>query len=356
MRRSKGEGSIFKRSDGLWVGQIYVDGKKKQKYSKLQKEVREWLHDQKEAVNKGTYISTKDITLEAFLEQYMASQVPSLRAKTVDGYFTLIRKHITPELGSCKLTQLRADQVQAFYSHQLETYSNRTVQYIHSVLHKALDQAVKFNLVSRNVCDLVDPPTVKKPTLVTWNTNQAKEFLDLVRETRYYPMICLAYIGLRKGEILGLYVENFDRKNGTVTINHALQFLPKKGFIISEPKTSAGIRTIKLPDFVFEALCGIHINDNQKYMFVTSTNNPINPRFLSQAFDKLVEKSGLPKIRFHDLRHFFISHAINDLHISPSVVQSIVGHASPLVTLSVYTHSNTEQQTDAMNKMGEGFK
>jgi integrase len=353
-RRTAGEGSIFKRSDGLWVAQLRIDGKKKQKYSKTQKEVREWLREQREAVAKGSYTNGKDMPLEAFLDQYMTSQTPSLRTKTVDGYLTLIRKHINPALGKVKLSQLRADQVQEFYNNELETYSNRTVQYIHSVLHKALDQAVKFGLVARNVCDLVDPPKVKREPLTIWTSAQAREFLEFVKGTRYYPMICLAYIGLRKGEILGLYPSNFDIINGTITVNHSLQFLPKKGIIIDEPKTSAGIRTIKLPDFVYEALKAHPIDDNQMFMFVTSSGTPFNPRNFSTSFDLLVKKSGLPKVRFHDLRHFAISFMINELHIPPSVVQSIVGHASPLLTLSVYTHTNTEQQHEAMSKMS-GF-
>ncbi len=143
------------------------------------------------------------MTLAAVLEQYMASQVASLRPRTANGYYTLIRKHITPELGTIKLSQLRADQVQDFYSRQLETFSNRTVQYIHAVLHKALDQAVRFGLVARNVSDLVDAPRPTKTEPTIWTVDQAKKFLEQVRDTRYYPMFCLSYIGLREGELLG---------------------------------------------------------------------------------------------------------------------------------------------------------
>src|SRR5512146_2050812 len=237
MARSKGEGSIYRRDDGLWVAQIYVNGKKKVKHSKVQREVREWLHAQRDAVSKGIFIDSKDMTLSTFLEQYMASQVASLRPRTANGYYTLIHKHINPELGSIKLSQLRADQVQDFYSRQLETFSNRTVQYIHAVLHKALDQAVRFGLVARNVSDLVDAPRSTKTEPTIWTVDQAKKFLEQVRGTRYYPMFCLSYIGLREVELLGLYTENFSRENHTITINHSLQFIPKKGLVIQEPKT-----------------------------------------------------------------------------------------------------------------------
>lgn len=162
-KRSRGEGSIYRRDDGLWVGQIYVNGKKKVKYSKTQKEVRVWLHEQKEAVNKGIFIEAKDITLSAYLESYMKSQANSLRPKTIDSYQYLITKHINPELGQIKLTQLRPDTIQNFYTLKVNSgLSKRTVQYMHAVLHKALDQAMKWGMVVRNVTDLVDPPSPAK--------------------------------------------------------------------------------------------------------------------------------------------------------------------------------------------------
>lgn len=172
-RRAKGEGSLYKRENGLWVGQIYLPtGKKKVKYGKTQKLVRDWLHEQQEAIHTGTYIESKDLTLAVFLEQYMASQAASLCPKTVNSYQYLIKNYINPELGSCKLTQLSPHQLQAFYITKINSgLSKRTVQYLHMVLHKSLGQAAKWGMVVRNVADLVDPPspTKKTPGILNWN-------------------------------------------------------------------------------------------------------------------------------------------------------------------------------------------
>lgn len=355
-RRSRGEGSIYKRDDGLWVGQIYVDGKKKQKYSKVQKEVRDWLHEQKEAVNKGIFINTKDITLSSYLEQYMTSQESSLRPKTVNSYQYLIKNHINPELGSIKLTQLRPDTVQTFYTLKVNSgLSKRTVQYMHAVLHKALEQAMKWGLVVRNVCDLVDSPKPANKAPATWTVEQSKRFLEQVKDSRFFPMYCLAYIGLREGEILGLSVSDFSREAHSITIRQALSYLPGKGLVISEPKTEASKRTIKLPDFVYEALRDHPLKENQTLLFVTSANTPFSPRNFFRDFKEQAKAAGLPEIRFHDLRHFAVSYMINELRIPPKVVQNIVGHATINLTMNVYNHSTTDQQDEAMDKMSTAF-
>lgn len=355
-RRSRGEGSLYRRDDGLWVGQIYVNGKKKVKYSKVQKEVRDWLHEQKEAVNKGIFIDAKDIALADYLDKYMESQETSLRPKTVQSYRYLIKKHIVPDLGSCKLTQLRPDMVQGLYTAKVNSgLSKRTVQYMHAVLHKALEQAMKWGLVVRNVTDLVDSPQPAKKTPATWTVEQSKKFLDQVRGSRFYPMYTLAYIGLREGEILGLSVDDFNREAHTITIRQQVQYLPGKGLVISEPKTEASKRTIKLPDFVYEALRDHPLKENQTLLFVTSANTPFSPRNFLRDFKEQSKAAGLPEIRFHDLRHFAVSFLINELKIPPKVVQGIIGHTTINLTMTVYAHSTTDQQDEAMEKMGAAF-
>ncbi len=350
-RRSRGEGSIFRRDDGLWVAQLYVDGKKKVKYSKFQKDVREWLREQKEAVNKGTFIDSKDITLSAYLDKFMDTQELVLRPKTIASYHYLIRKHIVPELGKYKLNQLRPEMIQAFYTLKVNSgLSKRTVQYIHAVLHKSLEQATKWGLVIRNVTDLVESPQPSKKDPTTWTIDQATKFLDKSKNSRFYPMYCLAFIGLREGEILGLGVDDFNRENRTITIRQQVQYLQGKGLLISEPKTESSKRTIKLPDFIYKALINHPINENQQLLFVTANNTPFSPRNFLREFKKQSESAGLPDIRFHDLRHFAVTYLINQ-GIPPSVVQAIVGHSTPWLTLNTYTHIKANDQNHVVSEL-----
>ena len=203
-RRSKGEGSICHRIDGYWTAQVGLpNGKRKTKYFKTQKEARDWLREQNQAVNEGLWVEKDNITLSDFLDRYMKDiGEHTLRPKTIESYSYLIRNHIVPEIGYVKLVQLRPDHLQALYSQKLNAgLSNRTVYYIHAVLHKTLEQALKWGLVSRNVSDLAEPPSVKRKTPVILSIEQARKLLELSAGTRYYYIYLLAIsCGLREGE------------------------------------------------------------------------------------------------------------------------------------------------------------
>ena len=170
-------------------------------------------------------------------------------------------------------------------------------------------------------------------------------------------MYTLGYCAMREGEILGVRWEDFNRTKHTLSIRHALQYLPKKGLLLVEPKTKTSRRTIYLPPFTYEALCR-HWDSHEHhtgFMFTTANNTPFSPRNFLRNFKDQTQAAGLPEIRFHDLRHSSISWLIA-MGIPPSVVQAIVGHSTVTLTLDIYTHSSTEQQEEAMRKMGEVFK
>ena len=201
-RRAKGEGSIYRRTDGRWVAQLYLaSGKKLVKYGKTQREVREWLQEQKEAAAKGIIIESKDMTLAVFFKQYMTSAENNLRLKTLDSYQYLLEKHTLPSLGHIKLTQLRPDQVQSFYNEKMASgLSKRTVQYMHAVLHKGLEQATKWGLVNRNVSSFVDAPSPTKHQAKIWSFEQARKFLDQVILPAFIPCTHLATVPCAKGK------------------------------------------------------------------------------------------------------------------------------------------------------------
>jgi len=359
-RRPRGEGSLyFHETRKCWVGQFNLpDGKTKTKYSKTQKEVKDWLLKMRGDYRDGFLVEEDKITVPEYLKKYMDDVAKhSLRPKTIESYEYLIRLHINPILGDTKLSALKPTQLQKLYSDKIASgLSSRTVYYIHSILHKTLDQALKWGLTTRNIADLVDPPRIQKKEPIIWTVDQAKTFLKAVESSRFYPMYCLAFIGLREGEILGLHIEDFDKVNRTISIRHALQYLTGKGLVLNEPKTEKGKRTIKLPDFVYLALIKHldSLNSNQGFMFTTGNGTPFSPRNFFRDFQEQSESAGLPRIRFHDLRHTAVSFMIS-MGIPPSVVQNIVGHSSPILTLSTYTHINVNDQTEAAEKMGKLF-
>ena len=164
-RRATNEGSIYRRKDGAWVAQVTLpDSKRRYKYGRSQKEVNDWLLEQRHALQATRWTTDGTFTVSAFLERYLREVVtPTVRPSTRVSYNHIIRAHIGGTLGDLRLNELTPERVQRFYADRLaEGQSPRSVQYMHTVLHKALDQALRWEPVTRNVSDLVDPPSVKR--------------------------------------------------------------------------------------------------------------------------------------------------------------------------------------------------
>jgi integrase len=354
-RRAKGEGSIwFDKTNDRWMAQLSLpNGKRRSKSGKTQKQVRDWLIKQRSQVKDGLYVEDDKITLGEFIDRYMNDvAIHNLRPTTLQTHLSLIRNHINPELGRIRMSVLRPDHVQRFYSKKLKSgLSKRTVQYLHTIIHKVLNQAMKWGLVIRNVSDLVDAPSPKRKAFKTWDTSQVKLFLEKVSDHRWYPIYIIAiYCGMRKGEILGLHRDDIDLDAGIIQVRHTLQYVVGKGLLISEPKTEKAKRPITIPPSAVEELKPFveGIKDNQ-LLFTTSTRNPISPRNVIRHFKSVIIEAGLPNIRFHDLRHTHAS-LLLEAGVHPKVVQERLGHSQISLTLDTYSHTIPSMQKDASEK------
>ena len=355
-RRSRGEGSIyFLEKKGLWVAKVTLpDGSRKVKYSKTQKVVREWLVASQNAIRQGSFVKDDGLILSEYLTRYMEDVGKhNLRPKTIEVYSYLIRLHIIPSIGHLRLVHLRPDHLQTLYSQKLESgLSKRTVQFIHSILHKTLDQAMKWGLVPRNVSDLVEAPSPKRRPPTIFDSNQVNTFLNSVKEHRYYPIYVLAiYCGFREGEVLGIHFEDIDLEKGMINVRHAVQAL-KGGIVITEPKTESSRRSVTVPEFALDVLKKHleQLENNQGLIFSTSTGKPISPRNLIRHFKKALATAGLPEIRFHDLRHTSATLLLS-AGVHPKVVQERLGHSQISLTLDTYSHVLPTLQEDAAEKI-----
>ena len=357
-RRSNHEGTIYQRKDNSWCAQITLpDGKRKTKYGKTQKEVKDWLLGQRNAVQNNTWVSDDTLTLSAYMDHYLSEVVkPSVRPRTYESYFGWVNNHLKPELGHVRLTRLTPQMVQGFYTDRLTVVSSRSVQYLHAILHKALEQAVRWSLVPRNVTDLVTPPSVKRPQPNVWTMEELKKFMEVAAEHRLYALWALAVgVGMRQGELLGLQMDDIAWNTGSLHVNHNLQWVRGEGLVLTTPKTAKSRRTVKLPESVLKILRD-HVDQqeaNQRYVFVTKVGTPILPRDCWGVFKRLIEKAGVSDIRFHDLRHLCAT-----LHLqagtNPAVVAAILGHSTVNLTLNTYSHvlpTITDEAAERMNKL-----
>lgn len=354
-KRSHGEGTLYHdESNDRWVAQISLpNGKRRTKTNKNKKPLLNWLTEQRSKIRKGTYVTDDKIRLGDFLDRYIEDVAKhSLRPRTLESHSGYVRNHIKPELGHIRLINLRPDHVQAFYTKKLnEGLAKRTVQYMHAILHKALDQAMRWGMVARNVTDLVDVPQPKKKPPKIWNPDQVNTFLKAVENHQYYPIYVLAiYTGMRQGELLGIHKEDVDLEKGILHVRWQVQPIRGKGLTVTPVKTDKSKRPITIPDTALEVLKKHLESVEEGLIFTTSTGNPISARNLYRHYKKVIKKTGLPDIRFHDLRH---THATLLLQagVNPKVVQERLGHSSVLLTLDTYSHVVPSLQEEAADKV-----
>jgi integrase len=358
-RRARGEGTVYySQTQGLWVAQITLpNGKRKVKYSKTQKVVKDWLLSQREALHKGIWVENDKITLSGFIDHYMSDVAShTLRPRTLQSYESLIRNHIKPELGHIRLINLRPDHLQNFYSGRMNRgLAPGTVNRMHAIIHRCLKLALRWGLINRNVADLVDAPSPKPKTFQTLSLEQVKIFLGAVRDDPLYALYVLAIsTGMREGEILGLMWEDIDFFSGTIHVHHSLQPITGKGLVLMEPKTEKSKRSIAVPGFTLDALWDHKekTGGTEGFVFRTLKNTPIYSRNLTYYFKKHLRDNHLPNIRFHDLRHTAATLLLSE-GVHPKVVQEMLGHARINITLDIYSHLMPDIQKEAAEKMND---
>jgi integrase len=355
-RRASGEGSVYRiEKKGLWAGQITLpNGERRYKTSKRQEVVKEWLLSARNDVKQGVLPQNDKITVSEFMESYMETVAKNtLRPSTQEIYEVYVRVHIKPSLGKIKLKDLSPHHLQAFYSRKIEEgLSKRTVQIIHGIIRRVLNQAVSWGMVTRNVCRLVRAPRPEKRVHTFYTKEQLNTFLASVKEHRWYPIyLLLVYGGFREGEVLGIHIEDVDLTNRVINVRHAVITL-KGGLVIAEPKTESSKRAVTLPKVAYDEMKRHleQLDRKQGLIFTTSTGRPVSPRNLIRHFKESIKAAGLPDIRIHDLRH---SHASLLLAsgVNPKVVQERLGHASITLTLTTYSHVIPSLQEEVARRL-----
>jgi integrase len=372
-RRKHDEGSVFQRKDGRWVAQVRLEnGKKKQRYFKpdQEKEARVALRKMLNEKEQGKLSTGPQQTLKVYLEQWLEQvHKPTVRIITYKSYRIMLDNHIIPVLGHVQLQKLTAQQVQAFYTIKLnEGLSPGRIKGLHMVLHGALANAVKWELITKNVCDLVTLPIGKRYEAQPLTPEQAQRLLDAAKEHKLETLLVVAVItGMRRGELLGLHWQDIDFDEKCLYVRRSVVRVGKLGLIESEPKTRLSKRKIMLPTFVLDALK--HYQEYQQVMreqagtqweekgivFCNARGGYLSESTLQGSFKRLLKRAGLPNIRLHDLRHGAASF-LAMLGVHPKVVQEILGHSNIGMTMDVYSHLFPSMQQEAMEKLGKLFK
>jgi integrase len=320
-------------------------------------------------LDKGLPVTTQRQSVAQFLHDWLEHTVkPNRRAKTYRSYEQLVRMHFVPSLGKLRLEKLTPQHVQRFLNEKLESdLSARTVQYLHSTLRAALNQALKWGLIKRNVCTLVTPPRPSRYQITPLSPDDARRLVDTAKTHRLGALFSVALaLGLRQGEALGLRWQDVDLDNGTVRVTHQLQRVNGELRLVP-PKSEQSRRTIALPDAVTQQLRQHRIAQlherlvsgdewvDSGHVFTATNGAPLDDSNVRRIFKRLLRDAGLPPIRYHDLRHTCASLLLAQ-NVHPRVVMETLGHSQISLTLGTYSHVSPELQREAADRMNALFE
>jgi integrase len=259
--------------------------------------------------------------------------------------------------------------IQAFYMEKLKGgLKSSTVALIHAVLHKALENAVKWNLVSRNVASLVSVPHSDPHEVRALTSDEARRLIEAAQGHWLEPLLILALTtGMRRGELLGLRWSDIDVSRGMLHVRRTANRYPGYGFVENDPKTKRSRRNIMLSDIALQALrdhqllqTKVKTEAHEQWqerdlVFSDHSGGFLTPETVWRHFQSLLEKAALPHMRFHDLRHSAATILLT-MGVHPKVVQELLGHSTIAITMDTYSHLLPSMQRDAAGKMNEVFR
>ena len=383
-RRSRGEGSLRKRSDGRWEGR-YTIGRDEETgkllyrnvLAKTQAECKAKLREairnvqQTDALPSAKHPESEaDVTVQYTVSEWLRMwyelySKPNLRETTQEQYTNFLEKHVIPHIGNIALDKLTSLRLQKLYqelrtSGRVNTNQNaspglspKTVRGIHMLLHNALEQAVKEGFLKKNPTDGCTPPKLERKEMKVIQPEQVGAYLQAAANRNVLPMFYLELTsGLRRGELLALLWTDLDLDRQSISVSKSVR--GSHGELkVSEPKTRHSKRTVVIPQQAVDLLIQEHeLHPDNPYMFPSPvTGTMYHPDAATRIHRKILKEAGIEHIRFHDLRHTFATLALQN-GVDIKTVSGMLGHYSSGFTLDTYTHVTDKMQREAAKKMG----
>jgi integrase len=398
-KRANGEGSIWWRQDGRYGFAAYVPTtagtvKRVQGYARSRDEARRKLTELVAQADRGIPVASKAWSLGEYLDYWLRHIVQQdRRPKTYQGYESVVRRHLIPALGRKRLAKLSAQDVRVFITHVRQEcqcckhgwdseraeprccsvgqccesrLSGRMVQSIHAVLRNALESAVREEITARNVAKLVKVPAPRYRVNRGLTADEARRVIKASGSHRLGALYVLAlFLGLRRGELLGLRWQEVDLDGEKLEVVQTLQRVGGQLRLVP-PKTSDSSRMVPLPRPCVEALREHKRRQSAErsdawpdwedhgLVFPSRRGTPMEPDNLRRSWEQIRRAAGIGQVRFHDLRHTCVT-LLLDLGVPPHVVREIVGHSDIGVTMTIYAHASLDEKRKALGKLGEAI-
>ena len=368
-RRPNGDGMIRKREDGRWEGRIVVghkdDGKPiyKAVLAKTQKELIPKLNQLKETYAGVELTENSRMTLGEWLDKWLNEyKTPVLRSSTVHSYRNHIENHIKPHFGDKVITQVTTADVQKMYNtvksngriRDGQSLSDSMVRSMHMILHEAMEDAVRENLIPQNPTNGTTIPKKNYREKNVLTEAQIEKLMDFLQDDPYWHDFFYTELmtGMRRGEICGLKWNDFDESSGMLHVQRTIRY-DHGDLHIGETKTNEGNRKIILPQSVVEILSNKKKYALTEWIFPNplKPEEPLHPESAYGKLQRTLVQAELPQVSFHELRHTFSTRAASN-GIDPKTLAGILGHTNASFTLDTYTHVTTDMQKNASNIVG----
>ncbi len=342
-------------------------GERKQKRKrgfKTKKAATDALKEVEVDMSRGNYVAPAKIRFSEYIYEWLKVKSVSLSKQTIKLYEINIKIHVIPSLGNLQLDQIKSMHIQRFVSVLRDKgLADSTIKRVFSIVNTCLNYAVKMGILSVNEASKIERLKVNYKKMEIWNIEQINKFLKVAEGHRYHSVFYIAIMtGLRQGELLGLRWEDVDLNRRVL---HVRQILEHDGKSFKEgAKTKSSVRSIAISSSVKSLLleCKDRLDSERDYLGTDYTNlnlvmctekgTPIHPRNLIRAFKELSEIAGLPKIRFHDLRH---THATLMIFQNEpmKLIADRLGHSKISTTMDTYGHLLPNMQRDASDRLDQ---
>lgn len=372
------KGTIAKKGNRYYpvidLGKDPISGKRRRKWHgghDRKRDAQKTLNAILSRIQSGEYVEPHKKTLSDFLLSWLDTRRESVAPTTHANYTHQINSYVIPHLGHRRLQDVTALELSDFYTRLLKEgrrqapggLSAKSVTNVHRVMTKALGDAVRWNLITRNPATHAEVPKAQRREMHIWSADQVKAFLAAEKDMREFPIwVVASTTGMRRGEIMGLLWSAVDLELGRLSVVQTLLNLDNKPTIRKEAKTASGHRSIELDRDTVEVLRQHRRRQAQERLkagsawqdhglvFCRENGTPDKPERVTRVFKARAKTAGLPPIRFHDLRHSWATLALG-AGVHPKIVSQRLGHSSISITLDLYSHVTPGMDRDAAEQV-----